>query len=287
MTPIEYQSGPGADEEALGVAVQPDGKIVAVGVAGAFPTDFGVVRYTPDGQLDPTFGDGGIVRTDFGYGDTARSVLIQPDGLILVAGTGETGTSFVYNDFALARYRPDGSLDPAFGQGGKLHTTFGEQQAEEAYNLLLQPDGKIVVAGPIGDGAGTCYGGNICGYYGFGLVRYNANGSLDTKFGDGGKAVTRFDKRTAGNYAVVRLPDGKLVTAGHVNDDFALATYTPDGQLITSIGDKGLVRTNQGQDIARIYALALQPDGRVVAAGVGGADPTDTLNSDFALARYR
>ena len=85
--------------------------------------------------------------------------------------------------------------------------------------------------------------------------------------------MTRFDKRTAGNYAVVRLPDGKLVTAGHVNDDFALATYTPDGQLITSIGHKARRGPIQGQDIARIYALALQPDGRVVAAGVGGGGP--------------
>jgi uncharacterized delta-60 repeat protein len=287
VTPIDYQSGSGADEEALDVAVQPDGKIVVVGVGGKFPTDFGVMRYTAGGQLDPTFGDGGIVLTDFGYADTARSVVIQPDGMILVAGTGETGSSFVYNDFALARYRPDGSLDPTFGQGGKLHTTFADQQAEEAHQLILQSDGKIVVAGPIGDGAGMCFAGQICGYYGFGLVRYNANGTLDTRFGDGGKTVTRFDLQTGGNYAIVRRPDGTLVTAGHVNDDFALATFTRDGKLITSIGNKGLVRTNQGIEIAHIYALALQSDGKVVAVGVDGADPNDVLNSDFAVARYR
>ncbi len=66
-----------------------------------------------------------------------------------------------------------------------------------------------------------------------------------------------------------------------------LATYTADGKIIESIGDKGLVRSNEGLGIARIYALALQPDGKVLAAGVGGGDPTDTLNGDFALARYR
>jgi uncharacterized delta-60 repeat protein len=96
------------------------------------------VRYLPDGSLDPTFGTGGLVTTDFGGIDRGFALVLQPDGKLVAAG-------FSGGDFALARYLPDGSLDPMFGTGGLVTTDFGG--AAEAVALVLQPDGKLVAAG--------------------------------------------------------------------------------------------------------------------------------------------
>jgi uncharacterized delta-60 repeat protein len=123
--------------------VQPDGKIVTAGHGGAAggSVEFALVRYNPDGSLDPDFGTGGRVLTAFGAGyDMAHALVLQPDGKIVAAGH-RAGS-----DFALARYLPDGQLDPAFGTGGKITTDFGGSD-EVANALVLQPDGKLVTAG--------------------------------------------------------------------------------------------------------------------------------------------
>ena len=129
---------------------------------------------------------------------------------------------------------------------------------------------------------------NACRAFGFGLAQYNADGSLDPQFGAGGKSVHNF-RTTEGNYALLRLPNGTLLAGGHTNNNaFALALYTADGSLVPSFGEQGGVATDFSRTSAdRAYALALQPDGKVVAAGVASVDPTDLLNADFALARYR
>src|SRR5262249_20806102 len=111
----------GDDDEAYDAAGYPDGGIVVVGrtdAAGATRTDFGVVCHRPDGTPDPGFGTSGIVETGiFGKGAQANSVAVQPDGKIVVAGAAVTASG-IDNDFALARYNPDGSLDSSFGTGG-------------------------------------------------------------------------------------------------------------------------------------------------------------------------
>src|SRR5262249_33815551 len=113
----------GGEDEARGVAIQPDGKIVVVGLSDGSDLDFAVARYNPDGTLDITFGNEGAVTTDFGGNrDVASAVVIQPDGKILVAGTATTGLNL---GFALARYNPNGSVDTTFGVGGKATTDFG------------------------------------------------------------------------------------------------------------------------------------------------------------------
>src|SRR4051794_30442870 len=100
------------------------------------------------GDLDTTFGSGGIVLTDFppvvkkfhGTGGNAFDVKMQSDGKIVAVGWG-------LHDFAVARYNTNGSLDPTFGSGGKVETDFGQQNEDDAYGLAIQPDGKIVVVG--------------------------------------------------------------------------------------------------------------------------------------------
>src|SRR6185312_12779398 len=173
------------------------------------------------GDLDGAFGTGGTVTTDFaGNGDEARAVAVQPDGKIVAAG-GALGATV---DFALVRYRPDGTLDATFGTGGKVTTDFGS--AEQAFAVAVQPDGKIVVAG----GGAT----------GFELARYNADGSLDGTFGAGGKVTTRFGLGLPFTraHAIVLQPDGKIVVAGTATSatapDFGLARYNPNGSLDAS-----------------------------------------------------
>jgi uncharacterized delta-60 repeat protein len=131
-------------DQAFDAAVQEDGKIVVAGTTGDSPTSghrFVVLRYLPDGNLDPGFGPGGgIVETDFGADAEAYAVDIQPDGKIVAAGeAGET--------LALARYLPDGTLDLTFGDNGLVMTPLPPGNSVEAREMVLQPDGKILVAG--------------------------------------------------------------------------------------------------------------------------------------------
>jgi uncharacterized delta-60 repeat protein len=255
--------GSSSIDQALAVALQPDGKIVAAGGSGS---DFALARYNADGSLDSSFGSGGKVLTDFGSSsiDGARAVALQPDGRIVAAGTSRAGGSF---DFALARYNADGSLDPGFGSGGKVLTDIGSSSFDQALAIALQPDGKIVAAGNGG----------------FALARYNADGSLDSSFGSGGKVLT--DAGISNLAAIALQPDGKIVAAGESLAagplDFALARYNADGSLDSSFGSGGKVLTNLGSlDGAR--AVVVQVNGKIVAAGYSFAGGS----RDFALVRY-
>ncbi len=254
----------GGVDGARALVLQPDGKLGAAGVSGG---DFALVRYLPDGRLDPTFGMEGKVTTDFG----ASALVLQPDGKLVAAG-GSGG------DFALARYLPDGRLDVSFGTGGKVTTDFGSSEGASA--LVLQLDGKLVAAG-------TSCQVDLCD---FALARYLPDGNLDPTFGTGGKVTTDLNVRDHVN-ALVLQPDGKLVAAGTSADpfnteiwppfDFALARYLPDGRLDASFGTGGTVTTDFGSDDI-VHALVLQPDGKLVAAGFCG----EGLFGVFCLARY-
>ena len=139
---------PGETNEAGGMVVQPDGKIVVIGGRDTRPlafSDFLVVRYNSDGTLDSSFGAGGEVVTDFGAHDFARAVALQSDGKIVAAGAGRLDDPLAAVDIAVARYHPNGTLDPSFGFGGKVLVHVGNTDGAQA--LALQPDGKIVIAG--------------------------------------------------------------------------------------------------------------------------------------------
>ncbi|TML99050.1 MAG: hypothetical protein E6G02_14550 [Actinobacteria bacterium] len=265
----------GDDDQAFAVALQPDGKIVAVGVAKTSRSrDFALARYNPNGSLDATFGTGGKVTTDFaGNDDTAFAVVLQSDGKIVVAGGAKTSRS---QDFALARYNANGSLDATFGTGGKVTTDFAGND-DEAHALVLQPDGKLVAAGQAESG----YRGRD-----FALARYNPNGSLDATFGTGGKVTTDFAGNDDAAFGAVLQSDGKIVAAGGAktsrSEDFALARYNPNGTLDGTFGTGGKVTTDFNGDDDEAHALVLQPDGKLVAAGAAKL----SRSQDFALARY-
>jgi uncharacterized delta-60 repeat protein len=253
----------GSGSRAQAVAIQSDGKIVAAGYTttpGNF--DFALARYNTDGSLDTSFDGDGKTTTDFGYSDYARSMTIQSDGKIVVAG-------YSNNNFVLARYNTDGSLDTTFDADGKLTTDFGG--ADNAFSMAIQSDGKIVVAGSSNND--------------FALSRYNTDGSLDTSFDGDGKLTTNFNNYDYA-YAVAIQSDGKIVVAGYIgytynnscySYDFALARYNTNGSLDTTFDGDGKLTSNLG-GIDYGYALILQSDGRIVVAG--------TSMNDFALARY-
>lgn len=262
------------------LAVQPDGRIV---VAGSSRTavfgDFLLVRYNADGSLDAGFGTGGVVTTDFfGRPDSAGGVSIQADGRIIAAGVaGQVVDGGTTEHFALARYEADGSLDAGFGTGGRVFTDVaGTQDAAE--EVTIQSDGRILVAG-----GALNFAGMPGGFADFALVRYNTDGSLDSGFGTGGRTRTDFASGNDHGSAVEVQATGRIVVAGYGQDnDFGLAGYRPDGSLDPGFGTGGRVTTAFNNDSDRGHAGVLQADDRIIVVG-------ETLGNsvqDFALARY-
>jgi uncharacterized delta-60 repeat protein len=273
---------------AQAVAVQADGKLIVVGQTYKHNDfsgeDFVVTRYNTDGTLDNTFGSGGRVRTDFpGLAAVPSSVVIQPDAKIVVAGGAFPLFTFLGN-FELVRYNPNGSLDRSFGNGGIVTTTFSEGSYASA--VALQPDGKIIAAGTvfvdfiIGESSNTD----------FALARYNSNGSPDATFGNGGQVSTDFVGLEDDALSVLIQPDGKIVAVGSANNpatyyDFAAVRYLSNGTIDTTFGVAGKVSTDFGdQNFDRARSAALQPDGKIVAAGFAISQNGGVQN--FAVARY-
>ena len=250
-------------DEAWALVIQADGKLVVGGSS--------LVRYTPEGSLDPSFGTGGRVCTG------VRALALQPDGKI-VAVVADTGS------FTLARYNSDGSLDPHFGSGGTVSTQLGRVDA--ASDVALQADGKLVVVGRSFTGRSID----------FAMVRYHADGSLDTSFGSGGQVTSDFCAHTVeerhaqdiglgtiqgGGWRVRLQTDGKIVVAGKPSDvpcPFVVWRYTGDGRLDPSFGENGRVITALTKQEGTLSACTLQRDGKLVVAGTSGAG--------FAVARY-
>jgi uncharacterized delta-60 repeat protein len=319
------------DDFAEGVALRPDGSLVA---AGSDSEDFVVARYLPDGALDPSFGGDGIVTTAVSPSfDEARAVAAFPGGEVVAGGRAFTGAGYdialvryaddgsldasfggdgivttavsggtdeilalaplaggklvaagrtfdgVGFDFVVARYLPDGALDPSFGGDGIVTTSFGGD--DRAWGVAVQHDGKIVVAG------------NTCTPAGceFALARYDQNGSRDPSFGGDGTVVTApGGSGTGGAFAVATAPHARIVVAGvrcrgvdGSDCDFAVVRYLPDGSLDPSFDGDGVALTSFGPGIDQAYGVAVEPNGTVVAAGrsFNGSD------YDVAVARYK
>ena len=278
----------GFNDRAYGVAIQPDGKIVVVGRGDL---QFAVARYNPDGSLDTSFdGDGKeTIRFRPGNGDEAAyEVAVQSDGKLIVGGTSYEFSSDPSrpgygdnaaggdHDFALARLNADGSLDSTYGVGGKVTTDFNNHSKDEAYSLVLQPDGKVVLAG---------FSNNSNA-----LARYNADGSLDATWGSGGKVTVN---QPNGFFSVINdidiQADGKIVTTGTAftqladgHNDFFVNRFNTNGSLDASFGTGGWTLTdfNNGSNDD---PFDIKVDGAaLLVAGLSGTGGT----VNFALASY-
>ncbi len=257
------------DEQALAVAVQSDGRVLA---GGSGSTGVGaqltVVRYTADGSLDSTFGAGGHARTAVGGAiDRAHAIAVQTDGKIVAAGI--TGTGAV-NDVVVLRYLANGALDTSFS-GGLTITPVGGGD-DRALAVAIQADGKIVIAGFTHNGTDD----DVL------VARYNANGTLDPTFGTAGIVTTDTAGGTDRALAVAIQADGKIVVAGLANngttDDLLLARYTSAGVLDTTFDSDGLAIVVDATGEQRLAGVAIQADGRIVATG--------SFNGDFAIWRF-
>lgn len=287
--------GPGTDS-ASEVLIQTDQKIVAVGTAkcGDAASCFALARYNTNGSIDDTFGDHGTVITDFdpnAVTEAAFAAALQPDGKIVAAGF----AAFINPGpavFAVMRYNADGSLDKAFGNGGRVSTSI-VQHLHHIRAVAIAPDGKIVVAGDY-------FSANQ--NFQTLIVRYNAEGSLDATFGSGGK-VTDSRGFNLGDanvpWSVAVQSDGRIVTGGSFNqnqtataEDITLNRYRADGSIDnTSFAGNGRVLIPSPNVSESIRAIAFQPDGKIVAAGFSGQNfllmrftanglPDETLDGD-------
>ncbi|MGN6617003.1 MAG: Calx-beta domain-containing protein [Ilyomonas sp.] len=244
------------------VVIQEDGKIIVAGTAYNQNFGFAFARYNTDGALDSTFGDHGKA---IGNADLAvSSIAIQKDGKIVAVGDEYSKSTFV-----VVRYNNNGSLDELFGDKGKAVTDF----KSESNSVAIQKDGKIVVAGWADDP-------NLGAV--FALVRYNIDGSQDETFGRHGKIIGNF----WGSSNVVTIQeDGKIIVAGaeynrNLDDNFALLRYNKNGSLDKTFGDKGKVTTDFSGGYDIINSIAIQNDGKIIAAGKANS------HSLFAYARY-
>ncbi|NUQ63357.1 MAG: M28 family peptidase, partial [Pirellulales bacterium] len=261
----------------LSMAIQPDGKIVVA--ANSYPNgttqyDFAVVRFNTSGNLDTTFSGDGKLTTDIAGWDLAYGVAVQADGKILVAGSSTTSS---YTDFSIVRYSASGTLDTSFDGDGKL-TTQLDVGNDDARAIVVQPDGKIVVAGFSNEGLG--------GPSDFAVARYDANGTLDTSFDGDGKLTTIMSLKGDLGTAMALQPDGKIVVAGYSQNgtgyDFAVARYNPDGSLDSTFDSDGKLTTTMATSDARATSVAIQPDGKIVVAGPSYSGSYDLV----AVARY-
>jgi uncharacterized delta-60 repeat protein len=286
----------GMRDDGRAVSVTSDGKIVVAGFSSG-PSgglNFALARYSSDGTLDTSFGNGGKVITDFsGFPETISELAIQKDGKYVAVGETESFARVIEDpecgcpvtilriDFAIARYNVDGSLDSGFGNGGKVAiqvTNPATDNASLARSVAIQRDGKIVVAG-IADG--------------FGVVRLNKGGSLDSSFGINGKVNTTFFVQGPGDRAnaVMLEPDGKIIVAGRVDTgradtDFGVAQYERDGTLDTSFGVEGKIATDFGNSIDDARSLA-RSRGRILVGGFTTSSTAFPPGAAFAIARYR
>ncbi|MEP7163863.1 MAG: T9SS type A sorting domain-containing protein [Ferruginibacter sp.] len=262
------------DDIALCVAIQADGKIVAAGYTNnASDADFAIVRYNTDGSLDNSFDGDGIVITSFGSANNAsiNCIAIQADGKIVVAGLAYSGSD---NDFVLARYNTDGSLDNSFDTDGKVQTPIGASN-DVVNSIVIQADGKIVAAG-------TTYFPTK-----FAVARYNTNGSLDNSFDGDGKVITAIGSSADIANSIAIQIDGKLVVAGQSyvgsNNYFAVARYNTDGSPDNSFDGDGKLTSAIGPFNAIAYTVAIQADAKIIVAGYC---ETLSTNNDFAVVRY-
>lgn len=228
--------------------------------------------FAQDGTLDNSFGSGGIVTMDINNAnDVMKSIVVQADGKIIVAGYSSDVTS---DRFCLVRLNVDGTKDNSFGNNGVVTTAFNYTSL--ASDIALQSDGKIVVAGHTWNGTENA----------FAIVRYLSDGTLDVAFGNAGKVIVDFPSKNAVATTLRIQNDGKIITAGTVyvlskNDfsEFAIVRLNNDGSLDANFGMNGRVTTSAGLGNRNgINSIAIQNDGKIVAGGFS--------DYFFTLARY-
>ncbi len=246
-------------QEARAVAVQTDGKVVLGGyvrtcVGPTCTYDFMLVRFNTNGTLDTGFGtDGSVVTDHFSQDERISAMVIQPDGKIVVAGGpfGNESSATNIQGFKVFRYLSNGTLDPDFGSGGRVYESF-DDVGGIPMAMLLEPDGKIVVAGT--DNVSMLF-----------VARFNTNGSLDSGFGTSGRIASNvYD---VDSVAMARQSDGKIVIAGSSSPSGTtkIVRFNSDGTIDGGYGVGGLVTSIFPNSFAP--TIATQTDNKLIVSG--------------------
>jgi uncharacterized delta-60 repeat protein len=275
------------------LAIQPDGKIL---LGGSYSNttnntnrwEFIIARFEINGTLDTSFGDSGkvkqgiyITRNNQTTQTHARgySLAIQPDRKILLGGRCLIIMGF--NEFCIARFNPNGTLDTDFGSPNGYIVQSLYQSEDWGYSLAIQTDGKILLGG-------SCINVYNADRYEFCIARFETNGSLDNSFGNSGKVRQAFGSGSGHDWgrSLVIQRDGKILLGGHChngsNFDFCIARFNPNGTLDTNFGDSGKVIQPIGSGDDKGYSLAIQPDEKILLGG----HCHNGSNFDFCIARF-
>jgi uncharacterized delta-60 repeat protein len=317
---VKTEIAPFSNDQIKAITILADGKILVAGeTTSGTNKNIIVAKYLADGSgFDLTFGASGKRIVDISATDNVNAMAVQPSGTILIGGSVVNGTNFDFmmarfgsngsyigatitsfpngynvgfaltyqtdgkilmagqtgGDFALVRYNSNATIDNTFGTNGKVITTFGTNSFEEVRGIVLQTDGKILVSGNT----------DVNGTDDFAVVRYKANGSLDSTFGNLGKVIIGFPSNTNDLYPLMSLhSNGKIALAGSVNfASMGLCRLNSNGSLDTGFGISGKQTIDIGYSGTIPNALALQTDGKMLMAGYY----RNGVNDDFALVRY-
>ncbi len=255
-----------APSRVAAVSAARDGTVAVSGV-GSF--HFLVARLLPDGVPDPAFGGGTVLANMRASmvmsGEAAHSVAIQPDGRIVAAGVASYALGpFAQGSYcATARFNRDGRLDRSFGDNGRVLTLVSGNTSCGAASVLVAPDGKIIVAGDYGSEQERRQ---------IAVLRYLPDGTPDRRFGRDGAAELLQMSASANAYGAALDAQGRIVVVGTewvspTSSRLLVARFATDGNLDHSFGANGTVSLHEASVFQALEAVALQPDGKIVAVG--------------------
>jgi uncharacterized delta-60 repeat protein len=276
-----FDLGGSNNDRITDIAIQPDGKIVLVGVTtknNQADTDFAMARLNSNGTLDTTFNEDGKTWVDFGQGnssDSAEAVVIQPNGAIVFAGTASNANG--YTDYAVTRFDSTGHFDTTFDGDGmaRYGTNLFPFASCHAFDAALQSDGKIVLGGKLVE-----FDLSLPALYDhLSALRLNSNGTVDTTFGTNGEFIyaNNHSIQSVANDVLIQ-PDGKIVLGGAASNQFTIVRVLASGQLDLSFNGRG-TQVVSGSSIQSLNYL----DGKIYAAGTTSQYGDD----DFAVVRLQ
>lgn len=270
--------GPGNTNAFAAVPLDNGAVVVAGRSFNVNNDDFTLVSYTTDGLLDTNFNGTGIAVTPVGFEDDGAFALIQ-DSLTTLIAAGYSSNQGD-DDFALVGYNLNGTLNTAFGVGGKVTTDFGNKGDDVITALIRQKNGKLVAAGFSNNGTDDD----------FAVARYNSDGSPDTSFSNNGRVRISFGSGQDQALSIVQQTDGKLVVAGfsfsNGKNVIAVARLNANGTLDTTFSNDGkarIVAPSNSLD-TRAYKVLQLFDGKILIAGYNRTSADDV---NFLLVRYR
>ncbi len=257
----------GFNDTPTSIAVQPNGKIIEAGWSWVDPfhTGFSVIRVTPNGALDHTFSwDGKATFQIYGNNSHANKVLVQPDGKILLGGFAYSPN--IPTSFALIRLNLNGSVDTSFGILGCDTAFFGSvssiYDSDGCDAMALQGDGKILMGGS--------FYRSSTGISGTAVLRYNADGTIDTSFGESGKIKFPYpDYPRNLPHDMLIQPDGKILLAGDNGNHWAICRLNSNGSLDSTFNGNGFLIPDlqNNNSLAWADGIAIQSDGKIVVSG--------------------